>query len=75
MGCILAAVVVFGVVRYLSIRSSSSQAEGCNDYLRATNADDLEQLDAGMFVYDAFYRWCRDATEETHNWPASKARS
>jgi rhodanese-related sulfurtransferase len=32
--------------------------------------DDLEQLDAGMLLYDAFYRWCRDATEETHNWPA-----
>jgi rhodanese-related sulfurtransferase len=34
-------------------------------------ADDLEQLDAGMLLYDAFYRWCRDATGETHNWPAS----
>jgi len=32
--------------------------------------DDLEQLDAGMVLYDAFYRWCRDAVEETHNWPA-----
>jgi len=32
--------------------------------------DDLEQLDAGMLLYDAFYRWCRDAVEETHNWPA-----
>lgn len=31
--------------------------------------DDLEQLEAGMTLYDAFYRWCRDATEETHNWP------
>lgn len=31
-------------------------------------ADDLEQLDAGMLVYDALYRWCRDATQETHNW-------
>jgi hypothetical protein len=31
-------------------------------------ADDLEQLDAGMLVYDALYRWCRDATGETHNW-------
>ncbi|UNZ50842.1 chromate resistance protein ChrB domain-containing protein [Agrobacterium tumefaciens] len=31
--------------------------------------DDLEQLAAGMTLYDAFYRWCRDATEETHNWP------
>ena len=30
---------------------------------------DLEQLRAGMLLYDAFYRWCRDATEETHNWP------
>ena len=33
-------------------------------------ADDLAQLEAGMALYDAFYRWCRDATEETHNWPA-----
>jgi rhodanese-related sulfurtransferase len=34
--------------------------------------DDLEQLEAGMIVYDAFYRWCRDATGETHNWPTNK---
>ncbi len=33
---------------------------------------DLEQLDAGMLLYDAFYRWCRDAGEETHNWPVPK---
>jgi hypothetical protein len=32
-------------------------------------SDDLAQLDAGMTLYDAFYRWCRDATGETHNWP------
>ena len=31
-------------------------------------ADDLEQLEAGMAIYDALYRWCRDATDETHNW-------
>lgn len=31
--------------------------------------DDLHQLDAAMGVYDAFYRWCRDATEEAHDWP------
>ncbi len=31
---------------------------------------DLEQLNAGMGIYDAFYRWCRDATDETHAWPA-----
>ncbi len=33
--------------------------------------DDLAQLDAGMSLYDAFHRWCRDAIEETHNWPAA----
>ena len=32
--------------------------------------DDLGQLEAGMLLYDAFFRWCRDATEETHNWPS-----
>ncbi len=36
--------------------------------------DDLQQLDAGMVLYDAFYRWCRDAVEETHNWPAGQQR-
>ncbi|PZM13953.1 chromate resistance protein ChrB domain-containing protein [Rhizobium tubonense] len=35
-------------------------------------ADDQEQLEAGLLLYDAFYRWCRDATDETHNWPAGK---
>jgi len=34
-------------------------------------ANDLEQLDAGMALYDAFYRWCRDASEEAHGWPPS----
>jgi rhodanese-related sulfurtransferase len=28
--------------------------------------DDLEQLEAAMSLYDAFYRWCRDASNETH---------
>ncbi|MGO4734952.1 chromate resistance protein ChrB domain-containing protein [Bosea sp. 2KB_26] len=37
--------------------------------------DDLEQLDAGMLLYDAFYRWCRDATDETHNWPSPMSRT
>jgi rhodanese-related sulfurtransferase len=32
-------------------------------------SDDLEQLNAGLMLYDALYRWCRDATDETHNWP------
>lgn len=36
--------------------------------------DDLEQLEAGMVLYDAFYRWCRDASGETHNWPTNKEK-
>ncbi len=35
-------------------------------------SDDLSQLEAGLTLYDAFYRWCRDASEETHDWPAKK---
>jgi len=37
--------------------------------------DDLEQLSAGLLLYDAFYRWCRDAAKETHNWPTNKVKS
>ena len=37
--------------------------------------DDLAQLEAGIALYDAFYRWCRDATGETHNWPTNKAKA
>jgi rhodanese-related sulfurtransferase len=36
--------------------------------------DDLKQLNAGLLFYDAFYRWCRDATKETHNWPTNKVK-
>ena len=28
--------------------------------------NDLAQLDAAMGLYDAFYRWARDAVSETH---------
>jgi hypothetical protein len=42
-------------------------------------ADDHEQLEAGMPLYDAFYRWCRDAVDETHDWvshvPKSRVRA
>jgi rhodanese-related sulfurtransferase len=34
--------------------------------------DDLPQLEAAMGLYDAMYRWCRDASAETHNWPSNK---
>jgi rhodanese-related sulfurtransferase len=37
--------------------------------LSRMHRDDLAQLEVGLTLYDAFYRWSRDATEEAHNWP------
>lgn len=37
--------------------------------LSRMHRDDLAQLEAAMGLYDAFYRWARDATGETHDWP------
>ncbi len=34
--------------------------------------DDLQQLDAGMALYDALYRWARDGHDEGHDWPAGR---
>lgn len=34
--------------------------------------DDLRQLDAGLALYDAFYRLARDAVEVFHNWPGPR---
>ena len=42
--------------------------------LSRQHSDDLAQLEAGMAIYDALYRWCRDATDETHNWPTAKSQ-
>ena len=36
--------------------------------------DDYAQLDAGMMLYDMFYRWARDATNESHDWPAKSSK-
>lgn len=35
--------------------------------------DDTQQLDAGMVIYDALYRWARDGQNEGHDWPAGSA--
>jgi rhodanese-related sulfurtransferase len=32
--------------------------------------DDLQQLEAGIALYDALYRWARDGHDEGHDWPA-----
>ena len=34
--------------------------------------DDLQQLDAGLALYDALYRWARDGHEEGHDWRAGQ---
>ena len=36
--------------------------------------DDLDQLQAGMVLYDALYRWARDGFDEGHDWPANRPR-
>jgi rhodanese-related sulfurtransferase len=35
--------------------------------------DDLEQLEAGIALYDALYRWARDGYEEGHDWSAGRS--
>ena len=34
--------------------------------------DDLAQLEAGMILYDALYRWARDGFSEGHDWPQGR---
>jgi rhodanese-related sulfurtransferase len=36
--------------------------------------DDLEQLEAGVAMYDALYRWARDGHDEGHDWPAGRSQ-
>ena len=33
--------------------------------------DDTAQLEAGLSLYDALYRWARDGFDEHHDWPTS----
>jgi rhodanese-related sulfurtransferase len=42
--------------------------------LSRIHRDDLQQLAASMSLYDAFYRWARDAVGEAHEWPMPTAR-
>ncbi len=36
--------------------------------------DDIAQLEAGMGMYDALFRWARDGFEEGHDWPGGRAQ-
>jgi rhodanese-related sulfurtransferase len=42
--------------------------------LSRLHTSDLEQVEAGMLVYDALYRWARDAMDEKHNWVSHGGR-
>lgn len=35
--------------------------------------DDHAQLEAGLTLYDALYRWARDGFDEGHDWPTGRA--
>lgn len=34
--------------------------------------DDQKQLNAGLALYDALYRWARDGANEGHDWPTER---
>ena len=34
--------------------------------------DDHQNLEAGLHLYDALYRWARDGFEERHDWPTGR---
>ncbi len=36
--------------------------------------DDNQQLEAGLALYDALYRWARDGFNEGHDWPADNKK-
>ncbi|MFT4961781.1 MAG: rhodanese-related sulfurtransferase [Paracoccaceae bacterium] len=36
--------------------------------------DDTKQLEAGMAIYDALYRWARDGFDEGHDWPTGRGK-
>lgn len=36
--------------------------------------DDQAQLEAGLPLYDALYRWARDGADEGHDWPAGRVQ-
>ncbi|SLN62464.1 Chromate resistance exported protein [Roseovarius litorisediminis] len=36
--------------------------------------DDNQQLETGLGLYDALYRWARDGYEEGHQWPTKQAQ-
>jgi len=63
----LATVVRGADTNQLNLAPESSGLLAASLGLSRMYSDDLVQLNAGMMLYDTFYRWARDATEETHD--------
>jgi len=51
----------------LDIRPESAGLLAASLGLSRMYRDDNQQLEAGLLLYDAFYRWARDASEEHHS--------
>jgi rhodanese-related sulfurtransferase len=68
----LAAIVRGADTGRMDVASQASGLLAASLGLSRMYSDDLAQLEAGLALYDALYRWCRDATEETHTTHSKK---
>ena len=62
-------------VMYLSKATRPMQQGELQDLLAGARLRNEARSISGMLLYDAFYRWARDATGEAHNWPSAKSGS
>lgn len=68
-GCLQVAAIVRGAdTDRLDLAPEAAGLLAISLGLSRIHSDDHAQLEAGMAVYDALYRWCRDAQGEKHNW-------
>ena len=70
----LAAIVTAADTDQLDLAPEAAGLLAASLGLSRMYSDDLEQLQAGMTLYDAFYRWARDASDETHDWPTNSPK-
>lgn len=70
----IAAIVRGADTARLDIAAESAGLLALSLGLSRMYADDQAQLDAGMTLYDALYRWARDARDETHDWTQHQPR-
>ncbi len=62
----IAAIVRAADTAHLDLAPEAAGLLAASLGLSRMHSDDLAQLAAGMTLYDAFYRWARDASDETH---------